>query len=288
MPTLMERTLRLLSTAEGLGAMAALLDAQAKGTALTPELSERLARVTRELGVPAPRDATEAKMAVGAVRAFLAQAIELIDEPQRPFGWAPPDAVLDSQGRVSISVAREIARRASDVFDLEARLRAPGARLLDVGTGAGWLAIAFAQLFEQLEVEGCDILERALALARKNVAAEGLEARVSVRSEDVTKLDARARYVAVWLPGPFLPRAVALEAIAVARRALVPGGVLLFGLYGDFGDALSRTLAEVRALRAGGHPWAVAELNDALAAGGFSEVKVLELSAGPVRLHAAR
>lgn len=287
MTTMMERTLRLLSTAEGLGAMAALLEARAKGTPLAPALEERLSRVVKELGVPEARDAIEEKMAAGAVRAFLAQSLELIDTPQRPFGWEPADVVLEAQGRTSISVAREISRVSSELFDLHARLSRTGARFLDVGTGAGWLAIEFARSFPSLHVEGCDILERALTLARKNIASEKLEARVTVRSEDVTKLTSGG-FDAIWLPGPFLPREVAVEAITRARKALVPRGVLLFGLFGDFGDGLSRTLAEVRALRAGGHPWTVDELRGAITSAGFSEVKVLELSVGPLRLFAAR
>ncbi|MBI5608468.1 MAG: methyltransferase domain-containing protein [Deltaproteobacteria bacterium] len=288
MALLMDRTLRLLADAEALGALAAWLNARHSGTALDPRIDERLTLLARELGVTGAPDPMEAKAAAGAIRAFLGHALELIDVPQRPAGWEPPDVMLQSMGQASIAVARAIVALAPGLFDLQTRLNRPGARFLDVGTGAAWLAIELARLVPTLAVDGIDILERALGLARQNIAAQGLEARVAVACTDVAQLDAVDRYEAIWLPGPFLPREVAVKALELSHRALVPGGVLLFGLFGDLGEPKSIALAELRALRSGGHPWQRAELHAAMAAAGFAEVRTLPAPGAPLTLHVAR
>lgn len=288
MALLMDRTLHLLTDAEALGALAAWLNTRHLGDSLDPRIDERLTLLARELGVDGAPDAMEAKAAAGAIRAFLGQALELIDAPQRPAGWEPPDVMLQAMGQASIAVARAIVALAPSVFDLQARLTRPGARFLDVGTGAAWLAIELARLVPSLAVDGIDILERALALARQNIAAQGLAERVAVAATDVAQLDAVDRYDAIWLPGPFLPHAVAVKALELSHRALVPGGVLLFGLFGDRGDAKSIALAELRALRSGGHPWKTSELHAAMAAAGFGAMRALRAPGAPLTLHVAK
>ncbi len=59
---------------------------------------------------------------------------------------------------------------------VEVGLRLPGgARVLDVGTGSGAVALALKQERPDLEVTGSDVSELALALARKNGQRLGLE-----------------------------------------------------------------------------------------------------------------
>ena len=70
--------------------------------------------------------------------------------------------------------------------DLAGRVAAPGARMLDVGTGVAAMAVAFAQVFPQLQVVGIDVLDRALDLARRNIAASDVASRVTVRKQDVS------------------------------------------------------------------------------------------------------
>ena len=61
--------------------------------------------------------------------------------------------------------------------DLASRLAAPGARMLDIGTGVGALAVGFGEAFPQLHVPGIDVLDRALGRARQTLAASGVAAR---------------------------------------------------------------------------------------------------------------
>ena len=117
---------------------------------------------------------------------------------------AQSDEVLLAQGRASAQRAVAVARFMLPMMgDLSGRLAAPSARLLDVGTGAGALAVAFAQVFPQVHVLGTDILDRALGLARQAIAASDAGARVTVRKQDVADFADDAGFDLAWLPAPF-------------------------------------------------------------------------------------
>jgi release factor glutamine methyltransferase len=59
-----------------------------------------------------------------------------------------------------------------------ARFASPPARVLDVGTGSGILALTLAAQWPEAEVHAVDVSELALALAKENAAALQLEPRV--------------------------------------------------------------------------------------------------------------
>jgi release factor glutamine methyltransferase len=66
-----------------------------------------------------------------------------------------------------------------------ARLAGRPARVADVGTGSGAIAVAIANRCPNVEVWATDISRSAVALARANVRRHGLEARVLVRHGDL-------------------------------------------------------------------------------------------------------
>lgn len=284
----MSLVLQLTSQAEALAALGAHLREGAEGLAVAPDVSARLAHVARALGCEGSAD--EARAAVGAARAFLRQALDLLEHPERPSGWAYDDPiVLQAQGRGSAPIAAAIAELAAQLGDLATRLAAPHAAILDIGSGVGWLSIALARTYPAARVVGLDTWPAALALAASNVSAEGLGARVVCRAADVTTLEDLAAYDAAWIPGPFLSRDACVAALPRVRAALRDGGWAFFGLYGGPADPLSMALADLRAVRSGGHPWSTDEAAEALRGAGFVDVEARAHGArAPVRLVVGR
>src|SRR5215207_819742 len=76
--------------------------------------------------------------------------------------WADgADSVLIAQGQASGSTALLFATfLLPELPQLAERLGQPGARMLDVGTGIGALAVGFAEMFPQLHVTGVDVMDR--------------------------------------------------------------------------------------------------------------------------------
>jgi ribosomal protein L11 methyltransferase len=119
-------------------------------------------------------------------------------------------------------------------------------RVLDLGCGAGVLAIAAAKLWHE-PVTASDIDHVAVAITAENAAANGETARVHALLADgfdEDELRGRARFdliVANILSGPLTKLARPLVA------ALAPGGIaVLSGLMRDEEDLILRAYAKVR------------------------------------------
>ncbi|HXE75079.1 MAG TPA: peptide chain release factor N(5)-glutamine methyltransferase [Candidatus Xenobia bacterium] len=65
------------------------------------------------------------------------------------------------------------------------RLMKPNARIVDVGTGTGCIALALASELPQAEIFATDISEQALAVARRNAEALALTSRVQLLHSDL-------------------------------------------------------------------------------------------------------
>jgi SAM-dependent methyltransferase len=71
------------------------------------------------------------------------------------------------------------------IEDVHARLRAdPPARVADVACGAGWSSIAIARAYPKVVVDGYDLDEASVELARENVAATEVADRVTFHLRD--------------------------------------------------------------------------------------------------------
>jgi SAM-dependent methyltransferase len=90
-----------------------------------------------------------------------------------------------------LEAAPEVFARHSRFHDALSR---PGARLADVGTGAGWSAIALAKAYPDLEVDGFDVDGPSIDLARRNAAREGVGDRVSFHLKDAAGIAAHGPF----------------------------------------------------------------------------------------------
>jgi SAM-dependent methyltransferase len=193
----------------------------------------------------------------------------------RTVSWsAQSDQALLAQGRASAYGARAFAQLVLPAMDdIGSRLAVPGARMLDIGTGVGALAIAFAQIFPQLHVLGIDVLDRPLDLARQNIAASDAAARVRVRKQDVAGFTDDTGFDLAFLPAPFVPRPAVQAGLPRITAALRPRG-WVFVARGKFGgtpaeDALTR----LKTLVYGGTPLDEAEASDLLRSAGLTSVR---------------
>jgi SAM-dependent methyltransferase len=223
-------------------------------------------------------------------RAFLRQAADLVEHPDRAGGWEQPDELLlQGVGRLSAAVVDAFRAAEAELDGLSERLHADGATFLDVGTGTGWLAMAMARAYDDLQVVGIDVFEPALALARRNVAFEQLDGRVELWLQDGADLGVDEAYDVIWLPLPFLVEEVVPGVVRSCAGALRSGGWLLAGAFAGTGERLSELLMELRTVRAGGHVWEPDDLAAVFEDAGLESAgEVPRTWATPVRLYAAR
>jgi SAM-dependent methyltransferase len=209
---------------------------------------------------------------IGLATYALQEALDLIREPERTPGWSYKEpAILQERGRGSRAVARNFANLARQRPALASLLG--NCRFLDIGTGVGWLAIEAAKTWPVMRVVGLDIWEPSLQLAAINVAAEGMQDRITLRHQSVTEIDDEAAFDLIWLPSPFLSREVVERALPRVVRALTPGGFLVFGIFASRPDPLNQALTDLLTIRSGGHPWRSEEVEERLRALGLRNVE---------------
>lgn len=79
--------------------------------------------------------------------------------------------------------------------DVHSRLIAdPPARIADVGCGAGWSSIGMAQSYSKVRVDGFDLDEASIDLARANCKSAGLTGRVTFHVRDAGEPKLAGRY----------------------------------------------------------------------------------------------
>jgi release factor glutamine methyltransferase len=131
------------------------------------------------------------------------------------------------------------------------RCAGPPARILDLGTGSGAIALALAQAFPTAQVTAIDANPAALALAAENAAATGLAARVSLRlSQWFAALGADERFDLIVANPPYL----AAEEVAAAApevREFDPTDALV-ATEGGLGDLRAILQEAPRHLAVGG------------------------------------
>ncbi|MEU6341497.1 class I SAM-dependent methyltransferase [Streptomyces sp. NPDC046977] len=223
-----------------------------------------------------PPDGPTARSAVEARLSSLRQAVAAA-AGESSGGWAAlDDRVLLNQGRASAAVGRALGSRiVPQLPGLGDRLAADGGRILDVGTGVAALALALAEAFPRAQVTGIDVLERALDLARGELAGAPQEtaSRVTLLLRDVADTSEQAAYDLVWLPAPFLSEAVLDTALPRLADALVPGGWLVAGAGSPAPDGLRRAVGRWNAARNGGSAYDADQMAAVLTAQGLEDVR---------------
>jgi SAM-dependent methyltransferase len=273
--SLMAASQRLSVSLETLAALGAQLRLQQDGLHADPRVRALLNEIARDVDPQLLEnvDPHQQATALALIQTIFRQALDLLENPARTPGWTYQDAViLQSQGQVSRLVVRGIDAMAAQRPVLREALWRPGA-FLDVGTGAGWLAIEAARFWPALRVVGVDPWLPALRLARENVAESGVAERVELRSQRVEQLEDEAVFTLAWLPGPFIAAELADRALERIHQALVPGGWLMFGFNPPSPGPLEKALASLRIMRSGGHPWTSKEVREKLQAGGFEQIE---------------
>jgi precorrin-6B methylase 2 len=239
--------MRIVTQAESLAALVARLKLDAADEPGDSEITAQLDRVVDLLGATDLRaglDERERATVIGHASTMLRQAVDLIDDPVRPGGWYYTDPqVLQSQGASSVIIAQLLAG---------AGIGRDGARILDVGTGVGALAVAFCRTFRDSTVVGLDTWELSLELARQNVAAAGLGSRITLRSTPIDAFADGDGFDLVWMPVIFLSRPILDAAVAHAVAAMRPGAQIVLGRYAGPDDPIASALGDLRTVRSGG------------------------------------
>jgi release factor glutamine methyltransferase len=124
-----------------------------------------------------------------------------------------------------------------ELVELLVKMEWPGgARMLDVGTGSGVIALSLAALWQDAEVYAVDVSEDALSLARENAARLELADRVRFAVSDlVTSVNGVFDLIVANLP--YVPAA---DRPTLTREVLRDPETALFG--GPAGDEIIRRL----------------------------------------------
>ena len=200
----------------------------------------------------------------------------------RAIKWSDQsDQSLLAQGVASAYGARAFPQLILPAMgDLGDRLAAPGARMLDAGTGVGALAVAFAQVFPRLHVLGIDVLDRSLELARQNIAASDVAARVTVRKQDVAGFTDDAGFDLAFLPAPFISRPAVQAGLPRVAAALRPGGWVFLARGRFDGTPAEVALTRLKTLVYGGTPLDEAEASGLLRSAGLTSVRPVPMPEG--------
>lgn len=269
---LMGLTNRLLANALAIAAVAARVRLDQLGEEGDPALRAQIDRVLEELGVLEQVEALadgERAVLLSFARSYLAQGLDLIDDPTRPSAWSHTDPVLlQAQGSASAVVAKLIS---------DLGLTSPGARILDVGTGVAGIATAFCRLVPEATVVGIDPWPPALELARRNVADAGLESRISLVETTIQDFADEDGFDLAWLPSFFIPESVLDDAVRRIHELLrQEGRVVVPVTLEDESDGLAAATDDLMVVRSGGSVIDTGSAVGLLERAGFDDVHEIE------------
>jgi SAM-dependent methyltransferase len=132
--------------------------------------------------------------------------------------------------------------------DVAERLRSAPSTIADLGCGGGFACIGLARAFPLARVEGYDLDEESVQLARANVREADLDDRITIHQADVSEVGLPGRFDLVTVLEVLhdVPRPV--ELLANARAMTADGGAVLVvdervaDTFGAFGDEIERLM----------------------------------------------
>lgn len=160
--------------------------------------------------------------------AGVGQALEQVAEAYRSGGGVPYSrygrAFREGQAGINRPAVSHDLLESWLPAEVRQRLNRRG-RAADLGCGAGWAAIALARRFPALEVVGIDADPASIEDTRANARRAGVEVRFECA--DAAKVADHGPFDLVLVLETLHDLARPTEALAAARRALAPGGVVL-------------------------------------------------------------
>jgi SAM-dependent methyltransferase len=146
-------------------------------------------------------------------------------------GGAPPPLSWEPEGRAEFNRAVFLNLLGKQwlpaIPDVDRRLRAePPARVADIACGTGWSSIAMAQAYPKIGVDGFDLDENVIALARRNAEGARVSDRVRFSVTDAKDLDGHG-YDLVTIIEALHDMSRPVEVLRAGRDILTEGGSLL-------------------------------------------------------------
>lgn len=223
-------------------------------------------------------------------------------------GGAPPATAWAPEGRPDFNRATFLHLLGKSwlpsIGPVDERLSAsPGARVADLACGSGWSSIAIAVAYPLVHVDGIDLDQDVIAVARRNAAEAGVADRVSFTVTDASAGAMSGRYDVVTILEGLHDMARPVDALRAARRLLASLGwvVIADELVEDeftapaslleqhhYGWSVIGCLPAVMGdpqTAATGAVMRPAALRRYAAEAGFAEVEVLPVEAGTFRFY---
>ena len=114
-----------------------------------------------------------------------------------------------------------------------------------------------------------------MKLAKGNIAAEGLQDRITLRRQNVTELDDDKAFDFAFVPSMFFPIELLDHAVARVIQALVPGGFLVCRYCCTGAGPHGAAVRDLLTIRCGGHPWQLEEIGSRLRLAGLQDVEFI-------------
>ena len=264
----MAAVMRWSTATEALAALGAQLSLQQSGQG-SPEVLAALRAVSDAAGLGdlGELEPQQRGMFIAIARLYLQQSVDLLENADATPGWTYTDpTILEDWGRISIMVPASIATARPDLAHVDS--------FLDVGTGVGLLAISAASVWPHASIVGVDVWEPSLERARANIAQAKLDARITLRNQDVRAIDDVDAFDCVFVPTFFLSETAITECLTPLYRATRPGGWIVFGRLSPPPDPLAEAVGRLRTMRAGGTELDAKRALELLKEAGYTDVHV--------------